>query len=148
MKSRLLIALRIALFPAFCFAGFVLYGYLLDFFSDRFPIPDDRSFIWAVLLMQGFATAAVNAAILSYPLAYVYRQTAVVVAFGVCLPVLYLRLPEFIDINRSWHGLIVSSYEVGAFLVLLIGGSFQAYRRLGSNLIMNGDANLRPLSRR
>lgn len=132
MLSRVLFVVRLALVPAFALMGFLLYGKAVELAAEFIPIPKERSLIWAALLTQGFVVATTITTIFAYPLAYVYQKKSAAVALLVCLPVLYLRVPELLDTKRNPLALAISYYEVGAFVILLVGGALLAQRQTAS----------------
>lgn len=71
MSPRFLNAIRLLLAPALAGAGFITYAYSLEFFATSIPIPRESSLIYGVLLMQGFAAAALVSVIFCYPLAFI-----------------------------------------------------------------------------
>lgn len=135
--------LRLLMFPVLAWAGFVAYGYSLDFFTTAIPTPKDRSLIFGVLLAQGFTAAALVSVLFCYPLAFIYRKSAATTAFVMALPVLALRLPELTAFDRHPIALAISAYEVFAYAVLLVAGAELAHRHLArSNIAVKRDAPL------
>jgi hypothetical protein len=120
------LVLRVLLLPAFALLVFLLYANSLEFFAWAIPSSQERSLVYATLLAQGFAAAAVVSAVFSYPLAYVYRKASVAIALVVSAPALVLRLPELFIPTRSSTGIALSIYELGAFVALLVGGAYLA----------------------
>ena len=130
MTPRPFAAIRLLLLPVFVWAGFVAYGYNVEFFGQLIPISQDRSLVFGALLAQGFLAAAVISILFSYPLALIYRKSAVAVALVMALPVLVLRLPELSAFDRHPVALAISAYEVFAYAVLLVAGAWLAQRHL------------------
>ena len=91
MASPVPLPLRLLLIPAFAFGVFLAYAYGLAFFDSVIPRPQDRSLVFAALLAEGFAAAALVSLVFSYPLAFVYGRPAALAATAVALPVLFLR---------------------------------------------------------
>ena len=141
MTPRPFAAIRLLLLPVFVWAGFVAYGYNVEFFGQLIPIPQDRSLVFGALLAQGFLAAAVISILFSYPLALIYRKSAVAVALVMALPVLVLRLPELSAFDRHPVALAISAYEVFAYAVLLVAGTWLAQRHLArSNPVFKRDS--------
>lgn len=130
MSPRLLAAIRLLMLPAFAWAGFIAYGYSLEFFATSIPTPTDRSLIFGALIAQGFAAAALVSILFCYPLAFIYRKSAITIALIMVLPVLALRLPELTAFNRHPIALAISVYEVLAYAVLLVAGAWLANSHL------------------
>jgi hypothetical protein len=108
--------------------GFTLYGLAIGYFSGVIPT-NDRDLVYGALMLQGFLAAALVAAVLAYPLAMLFRNWAVLAAVLVVLPALLLRLPELTAPSRH-TALLISLYEIGAYLVLVVAGTWLASRRL------------------
>lgn len=141
MTPRPFAAIRLLLLPVLVWAGFVAYGYNVEFFGQLIPTPQDRSLVFGALLAQGFLAAAVISILFSYPLALIYRKSAVAVALVMALPVLVLRLPELSAFDRHPVALAISAYEVFAYAVLLVAGAWLAQRHLArSNIAVKRDA--------
>ena len=130
MASIIPTLLRVILFPVFALAIFIGYSYTLRFCDVWLPHGATRLAIYGRLIAEGFLSAGAVAAVFSYPLAVVYRHNAFVAALFLTLPVLYFRLPEITDWSRRTAGLVVSGYQIGAFVVLLVGGTALAHRHL------------------
>lgn len=148
MYSRSFTAIRLILLPAFVWAGFVAYGYSLEALGEIIPTPKEGSFVFGILLAQGFLAAAVISILFCYPLALLYRQLAVTVAMVMSLPVLMLRLPELMAFDRHPVAIAISAYEVLTYGVLLVVGAWLAHSRLSSsNIAVKRDAQeeARPL---
>lgn len=123
MPRRLLTAIRLLMLPAFAFAGLMTYSFGLEFFGSVIPIPEDKSFIFATLLAQGFAVAVLVSILFCYPLAFIYRKFASTAALMMALLVLALRLPELLEFDRHPIALAISAYEVFAYAALLVVGA-------------------------
>lgn len=147
MTPRSFTAIRLLLLPVLIWLGFVAYGYNLEFFGLHIPTPKDRSLVFGALLAQGFLAAAVISILFSYPLALIYRKSAVAVATVMVIPVLVLRLPELSSFDRHPIALAISAYEVFAYAVLLVAGAWLAQGHLArSNIAVKRDAlDARPL---
>lgn len=130
MTSRILRILRAAFVPAFIWAGFIAYGYSLAFFAETIPSPEKSMLLVGALLSQGFFAAATTSLLFSYPLALIYRKSAVAVALAMSLPVLVLRIPEFTDPDRHPFAIVISAYELLAYAMLLIMGTWLTQRHL------------------
>lgn len=130
MSLRLLAVIRLLMLPALAWAGFIIYGYSLEFFATAIPTPQDRSLIFGALLVQGFAAAALVSILFCYPLAFIYRKSAITIALIMALPVLALRLPELTAFDRHPVALAISAYEVLAYAVLLVAGAWLAHGHL------------------
>ena len=141
MSSRLFAAIRLLLLPVLIWAGFVAYGYNLEFFGEIIPIPEERSLIVGSLLAQGFLSAAVISVLFCYPLALLYQKSAVTVALVMSLPLLLLRLPELTAFDRHPIAIAISAYEVLTYTLLLVVGSWLAHSHLArSNPSLKRDA--------
>jgi hypothetical protein len=130
MSSGSFTAIRLLLLPVLTWAGFVGYGYSLLFFGQIIPIPEERSLVFGVLLAQGFLSAAVISVVFCYPVALLYKNSAVTVALVMTLPVLILRLPEFTTFDRHPLAIAISAYEVLAYGLFLVVGVWLAHRQL------------------
>lgn len=130
MTSRIFRVLRAVLVPAFIWAGFVAYGYSLGFFAETIPTPEKSTLVVGALLAQGFLAAAATSLLFSYPLALLYRKSALTVALAMSLPVLVLRIPEFTDPGRHPFAIVISAYELLAYTLLLVMGTWLAQRQL------------------
>lgn len=126
--------------PALTWAGFISYGFSLEFFATTIPTPQDRSLIFGSLLAQGFAAAALVAILFCYPLAFIYRKFAVTAALIMALPVLALRLPELTAFDRHPIALAISVYEVLAYATLLVAGAWLAHGHLMYSNIAHMDS--------
>ena len=124
--------IRIACLPVFAWLIFVGYGQALRILSVAISTSPGsaRTQVYASLLAQGFLSAALIALLFSYPLAFVYRHNAFVVALFMTLPVLWFRLPEVMDASRNPVATAISAYELAAFVLLLVAGAALAHRRL------------------
>ena len=143
MSPRFLDATRLLLVPAFAGAGFITYGYSLEFFATSIPIPRESSLIYGALLMQGFAAAAFVSVLFCYPLAFIYRKSGKNIALIMALPVLFTRLPELMMVNRHPISLAISAYEILAYTVLLIVGAWLAHSHLiRTNITIKGNGGL------
>ncbi|RJG07674.1 hypothetical protein D3870_18230 [Noviherbaspirillum cavernae] len=128
--------LKTLLIPAVVWVGFVAYGTSLDFVERVIPLSSNRSFVYATLLGQGFISAAIVSAIFSYPLAFIYRRSAPLVALCMCAPVLFLRAPDIFS-SQSLAVSIVSTFEIFAYVILLTAGSWTAHTHVSrSNRLM------------
>lgn len=122
-------------------AGFVTYGYSINFFAQAIPVGDQKSLVYGTLIAQGFLAAAVVSALFSYPLALLYRKFAVAVAIAMAAPVLVLRLPEIFNFSRHPYASAISSYEVLAYFTLLVAGVWMTRNQLTrSNIAVMRDA--------
>ena len=130
MSSRFFTAIRLLLLPILILAGFVTYGYSLNFFSEIIPIPEERSLVFGALLAHGFLAAAVISILFSYPLALLYRKLAVTVALAMSVPVLVLLLPDLANFNRHPFAIAISAYHVLAYALLLVVGTWLAHNHL------------------
>ena len=130
MSPRHLAAVRLLILPALVCAGFIIYGRSLEFFSISIPTPQDRPLIFGALLAQGFVAATVVSILFCYPLAFIYRKSAIYVALIMAVPVLVLRLPELTAFDRHPIALAISAYEVLAYAVLLVAGAQLAHSHL------------------
>jgi hypothetical protein len=133
MYSRSFTAIRLLLLPAFIWAGFVAYGYSLEALGDIIPTPKEGSFVVGTLLARGFLAAAVISILFCYPLALLYRKSAVTVAMVMSLPVLMLRLPELMAFDRHPIAIAISAYGVLTYGVLLVVGARLAHSHLSSS---------------
>ncbi|UXY16076.1 hypothetical protein N8I74_03365 [Chitiniphilus purpureus] len=141
MSPRLSAAIRLLLSPGFILAGFIVYGRSLEFLFELIPIPQGSSLVFGALIVQGFLAAAITSILFSHLLAIIYRKSAVVVALAMALPVLVLRFPELPVFNSNAVTIIISSYEIFAYAVLLIAGTWLSQRHLAhSNAAVRRDA--------
>jgi hypothetical protein len=125
--------MRLLLLPVLAWAGFVAYGYSLEFFGEVITVPSERPLVYGALLAQGFLAAAMISVLFCYPIALVYRSSAVTAALVVALPVLVLRLPELVAFDRHAFALVISAYEVLSYAALLVIGAWLAHRRTTRN---------------
>ena len=130
MPPIILTLVRVILFPLFALAIFMGYSYALRYCDVWIPHGTTPLTIYARLITEGFLSASAIAAVFSYPLAIVYRHNAFVAALFLTLPVLYFRLHEVTDLSRRTAVLVISGYQIGAFVVLLVGGTALAHRHL------------------
>ncbi len=141
MTSRLFTVIRLLLLPVLIGAGFIVYGHCMTFISDIFPMPVERglltfgtqmekSLIIGRLLTPGFLSAAVISILFCYPMAFLYKKSSVTVALLMTLPVLFLRMPELTAFDRHPIALAISVYEVLAYALLLVVGTWLAYSHL------------------
>lgn len=130
MPSGSFTAIRLLLLPVLIWAGFVGYGYSLEFFGEIIPIPEERSLVLGALLAQGFLSAAVISVMFCYPVALLYQKSAATVALLMSLPVLMLRIPEITAVGRHPLAIAISAYEVLAYGLLLVVGVWLAHRQL------------------
>ena len=130
MASPVPLPLRLLLIPAFAFGVFLAYAYGLAFFDSVIPRPQDRSLVFAALLAEGFAAAALVSLVFSYPLAFVYGRPAALAATAVALPVLFLRSSELPSFQQKPFSFLISMYEMFSFALLLIAGAWLAHGHL------------------
>lgn len=120
--------LRLLLVPLLGFAGFLLYGQAIAL-SAEWITPPRNHFFWIVLLAQCFVASAAVPVLLSYPIAYIYRRAAILVALCVVAPILWLRVPEMPQVDMHDISFLISAYELGAFAVLFVCGTWLTSRR-------------------
>jgi hypothetical protein len=130
MSQRLLVAIRLLMLPVLVLAGFMAYAYSLNFFVSVIPIPKDRSLVFGALLAQGFASAALVSILFCYPLAFIYRKFSIIIALVMILPVLVFYLPGLTRPGRNPIAIIISAYEILAYVVLLVAGAWLAHTHL------------------
>lgn len=106
--------IRSILLIIFAIAGFLVYGNALDYLSKIIVAPD-RTLIYGALMLQGFVAAVLVSALLCFPLAKVFRQHSPYAALAISLPVLLLRIPEFLAPSRHVFALLISAYEILAY---------------------------------
>jgi len=135
-------AIRLLFIPVFIGAGFVLYGHMLEFLFGVIPIPKEHSFIFGVLLAQGFLAAASISILFCYPLAFIYQKYSIIVSLSMSLPVLMFRLPGVVNFDRNPITTIIGVYEIAAYVLLLVVGTWLAYGHLSrSNMNPKQDRN-------
>lgn len=132
--------IRSILLVLFAIAGFLVYGNALGYLSEIIVAPD-RPLIYGTLLLQGFIAAAIVSALLCFPLAKVFRQHSPYAALAISLPILLLRAPEFLDPSRHVFALLLSAYDVLAYVLLLILGAWLAHKQLIPNTPLQQDAS-------
>lgn len=127
--SRAAIALRVVLLPVVLGVGVVLYGLALQLTRILMPTPAEGTLTIAILIGQGFLAATLNAALACYPLARLYGRAAVGVALLITLPVLAI---SHADPTPARHLLatFLHAWELGCFVLLLVGATWLAQRRL------------------
>jgi len=124
--------IRSILLILFAITGFFVYGNALAYLSEIIVAPD-RPLIYGALMLQGFIAAALVSALLCFPLAKVFRQHSSYAALAISLPVLLLRAPEFLVPSRHVFALLISVYEVLAYALLLVLGTWLAHKQLTPN---------------
>jgi hypothetical protein len=134
------LAIRSIFLVLLAIAGFLIYGNALGYLSEIIVAPT-RPLIYGALLLQGFIAAALVSALLCFPLAKVFRQHSPYAALAISLPVLLLRAPEFLDPSRHAFAQLISAYEVLAYALLLVLGTWLAYKQLSPNTVLQGDAS-------
>ncbi len=133
------IALRVVLLPVFASIGFLVYGNALGYLATVIAT-DNHSLIFGSLLLQGLLAATLVATLLCYPIAWVFRQHSPHAALAICLPVLVLQFPEFLDSSRHIFALVISGYEVLAYTLLLVLGTWLVHRQYTPNPALHTDA--------
>ena len=133
-------AIRSFLLILFAIAGFFVYGNALGYLSEII-VASDRPLIYGALMLQGFLAAALVSALMCYPLAKVFRQHSPYAALTISLPVLLLRIPEFLDPSRHVVALFMSAYEVLAYALLLVFGTWLAHKQLSPDPALQRDAS-------
>lgn len=121
--------LRAVLFPVFAVAVLLLYTRALEFLTDALPSPRGHA-IYLVLIVQGFLAASAVALAFAYPLALFYRRNAVLIALFLTLPVLAIRLPELMNASRGPGLFLLSAWEIGTFVILLVAATRLVLGRL------------------
>jgi len=132
-------AIRAVLLPGLGFAGVILYGQVLRYLGAVI-VTTDRSLIYGSLLLQGFVSAALVAAVLCFPLAKMFRQYSPYAALAISLPVLVLRIPELLDPSRHVIAWVMSAYDVLAYACLLVIGTWLAHKQLSAGGTLGGYA--------
>ena len=133
-------ALKVLLIPVFVVACAVLYAHALETFSGLVAFTPPGKWAWVVYFVGSFLSAMVVALVACPPLVRLYKGEAVYLAAVMTLPVLYLRADELTNFARSPISIAVSLYEIGAFVVLLVLGTFLLHRSL-----MKGEQGEMPL---
>ena len=136
--------IRIVLVPVFATAIFLVYGYVLGFLVEAIQFGESAAYKLAKIFAEGFLSASFVALIFAYPIAIVYRRYSFVVAMLMTLPVLYFRLDWSGGYLHRPVALFFAAYEVGAFVVLLVLGTFLANRHL-SRLKVSIDSDTQEL---
>ena len=125
-------AFRLFALLVLAFIGFIGYGQILDFCS-RVIITRDPSLLYGALLIQGFIPAALIAAMLCYPLAKMFRDDSAFAAAAAGSPVLWFMLPGLLNWSGRTTTLFVYAYEILAYVLLLIVGTWLMHKRLAAN---------------
>ena len=136
MLVVLLVLVRVVLLVCLIVAGFVGYGHLLDYlFGLSFPPGAlSRELAFGMLMAQGFVAAMVVGGLMSYPLAWLAGRYAVWAAIAATAPVLAFRIPPFFEGTSSAASLAIQTYEIAAYVTLLVVGTWLARRRLLARL--------------
>ena len=132
VSNTMSFAIRSILLILFAIAGFLVYGNALGYFGEIIVV-SDRPFIYGALLLQGFVAAALVSILLCFPLAKVFHKHSPLAALAISLPVLLLRIPEFLDPSRHVFALFISAYEVLAYVLLPVLGAWLAHKQLSPN---------------
>ncbi len=123
-------ALRVVLLPAVMLGGFILYGQSIGLADVLMPVPEDRRLVLPILISQGFLAATLSAAAACFPLAWLYGRAAPGVAALATLPVLYTTLPDALQAGRHPVSISIHAFELASFVILLVGATWLASRRL------------------
>lgn len=123
-------ALRIVLLPAVMLAGFILYGQSIGLADILMPVASDHRLALPMLISQGFLAATLSAAVACFPLAWLYRRAAPGVAVLITLPVLYVAGPNPLRQDLRFATTSIHAFELASFVILLVGATWLASRRL------------------
>ncbi|MES2742842.1 MAG: hypothetical protein V4754_18110 [Pseudomonadota bacterium] len=119
---------RAGLVCAFVGAHYFAYQFCVDAFAELVGIPGDPSLVYAALLLQGLLTAGALTLLFVYPLAYVFRQRASVVAAAMVAPVLALQIAVMLDAHYRAVTNLILSLDVLMLALLLVGGAWLVSR--------------------
>jgi hypothetical protein len=111
------------------YIGFMVYANTLVYL-DEIIGTTDRSFIYGAFLLKEFIVAALIAALFCFPLAKVFRQYSPYAALAVSLPVLLIRVPELATPPYRVPHLIISTYGMIAYVLLLVLGTWLVHKQL------------------
>lgn len=121
--------LKLLLVPVLAWSEVVVYGICLDFFSTVITLPDDAKYAIAVMWVQGFLTAVLNALIFSYPLALLYGRRAGWAAICIATPLVTVQLLHLFS-SRSMYSFWFSAFETLALITCFVAGARLAQAHL------------------
>ncbi len=134
MKKQMAYVWRGLLLPLLVYLAFLAYGQLLGLLEALLPVSEDEQLRLVSIVMQGFVAAAVIALLFSHLLAKVYGKLAVGAALLLVLPIVYLSWPGSLSTASNPLVWLLRAYDSLALMILLMLGTWLAYRRLASSV--------------
>ena len=119
---------RVAVFVALLVGAFVPYGYLYELATLVSPTPHSTASFLLMLFVQALIPSVLIAALVAYPLAWLFRRAAPLAAVLFTLPVVVVLIMDawpqamLLKVSLTW-------FQAALYMALVIGATVWARRR-------------------